>query len=128
VVTKMDFITIIGLAFGHWFADFVIQSRKIAESKSSSLRSLFTHVGLYTTALACVMGPILIREHSWRLVLSFILLNGFCHLVTDFATSKMSAHAWQSEDKSQFWNIIGFDQSIHWSHLLITYFGFFVWG
>ena len=74
---KMDFITIIGLAFGHWFADFVIQSRKVAESKSSSLRSLFTHVGLYTTALACVMAPILIREHSWKLVLSFILVNGF---------------------------------------------------
>ena len=123
----MDFTTIIGLAFGHWFADFVLQSRKIAESKSSSLRSLFTHVGLYTTALACVMGPILIMNHSWRLVLSFILVNGFCHLVTDFATSKMSAAAYKDEDKSQFWNVIGFDQSTHWSHLLITYFGFFVW-
>lgn len=123
----MDFIAIIGLTFGHWFADFVLQSRKIAESKSSSLRSLFTHVGLYTAALACVMVPILIREHEFRLVVAFILMNGFCHLVTDFATSKMSAAAYKSQDKSQFWSIIGFDQSIHWSHLLITYFGFFVW-
>jgi hypothetical protein len=124
----MDFVTIIGLTFGHWFADFVLQSRRIAESKSSSLKSLFTHVALYTAALACVMVPILIQKHDLRLVLAFIVINGLCHLVTDFATSKMSAHAWKQEDKSNFWNIIGFDQSLHWSHLLITYFGFFVWG
>lgn len=124
----MDFVTIIGLTFGHWFADFVLQSRKIAETKSSSFRSLFTHVALYTAALACVMVPILIRQYDFRLIVAFILINGFCHLVTDFGTSRMSAAAYQNEDKSQFWNIIGFDQSIHWSHLLITYFGFFVWG
>lgn len=123
----MDFVTIIGLTFGHWFADFVLQTRKIAETKSKSLRSLFTHVALYTANIACVMVPILIRQYNWKLVVAFILVNGFCHLVTDFATSKMSAVAYQNEDKSQFWNIIGFDQSIHWSHLLITYFGFFVW-
>lgn len=123
----MDFITIIGLTFGHWFADFVLQSRKIAESKSSSIGALCTHVTLYTAALACVMVPILIREHDWKLVVSFIGVNSFCHLVTDFATSKMSAAAYKDEDKSQFWNVIGLDQSTHWSHLLITYFGFFVW-
>lgn len=124
----MDFVTIIGLTFGHWFADFVLQTRKIAETKSKSLRSLFTHVTHYTLALAAVMVPILIRQYNWKLVVAFILVNGFTHLVTDFATSKMSAAAYQKEDKSQFWNIIGFDQSLHWSHLLITYFGFFVWG
>lgn len=124
----MDFVTIIGLTFAHWFADFVLQSRKIAETKSKSLRSLFTHVTLYTAALACVMVPILARQHNWKLIMAFILVNGFTHLVTDFATSKMSAAAYQKEDKSQFWQIIGFDQSLHWSHLLITYFGFFVWG
>jgi len=98
---------IFAILITHYLFDWVFQSRFIAENKSKRLDALTLHVLIYTA------GLILLAIFS-ELTIGWALFNGIAHFGVDFISSKMSAKAWQKEDKKQFWNIVGADQLIHY--------------
>lgn len=86
--------------FVHWFADFICQTREMANNKSKSNRWLFYHVGVYTLIMS-VFG------------FKFALINGSAHFATDFVTSRLTSHFWVEKDVHSFFAVIGFDQFLH---------------
>ena len=100
------------LVWAHFFADFVLQSDRMALSKSKSFVWLGAHVGVYTLALT-------------PLGLWFALVNGATHFVVDAITSRINANRWTAEKRGWFFNCIGLDQAIHLTILIWSakYFG-----
>ncbi len=129
----------------HFIADFLFQSRKMAENKSTSIMWLSIHVFEYLITLLSVS---LLFGHfitdNIGLLIQYCFLNAALHWVTDFVTSKASSRCYfylsyyeknpqvvgSEEEKNKwtkrFWSIIGFDQFLHAFALLITYHYFFV--
>jgi hypothetical protein len=102
-------LNLFGLVWAHFFADFVLQNDKMAMNKSTSIKWLSIHVGVYT---------LIFFIWGWQ----FALLNGILHWMTDFVTSKISAHFWKKNDMHWFFTVIGCDQAIHMTCLIGTYF------
>lgn len=100
----------------HTLADFVFQTRWMAENKSKSLKALSLHIAEYTGII--FIGMILILPLQYAALYS--LVNGCIHFFTDFVTSKISSKAYKSENIKLFWITIGIDQFIHISSLLLT--------
>lgn len=96
------------LLFIHWLADFVLQTRWMAENKSKSWKALLLHVAVYTFCLL-VFG--------WK----FALLNGSLHFVVDATTSRLTSWRWKAKDVWGFFVIVGFDQMLHILCLLETF-------
>jgi len=92
----------------HWFADFVFQTDKMAKGKSKSNAWLSFHVAVYS-CFWFVFG--------WR----FAALNGLAHFGTDWVTSRITSRLWAKARVHDFFVIIGLDQAIHMTTLLLTY-------
>jgi len=92
----------------HFIADFVLQTDEVAISKSKDNKILLLHVVIYSL-------PFL--YFGWL----FALINGALHFVTDYFTSRWTAKLWAEEKRHQFFVVIGFDQAIHITTLIITY-------
>lgn len=105
------------LLFVHFIGDFIFQSSDMAVNKATSIKWLLIHVAVYTSIL--FIASIFI--FGLDLAITFALVNGGFHLVTDFFTSKLNAHLFQREDKRWYYSGIGFDQFIHGATLLLTY-------
>lgn len=91
---------IILILFVHFIADFVLQTRKMAENKSSSNQWLLTHITVYTLPLF-IFG--------WK----FALFNGAAHFVTDYVSSRLTTHYHKKKDFHKFFIVIGADQMVH---------------
>ena len=92
----------------HFVADFLLQSDKMALNKSSSNEWLAIHVGIYTL-------PFFI--FGWQ----FALINGAAHFITDYFTSRYAKRLWIREERHWFFVIVGLDQAIHLTTLVVTY-------
>lgn len=104
----IDIQTLVILIWIHFVADFMLQSDTMAINKSTSAKWLFAHVVIYTTPFF-VFG--------WL----FAIVNGVAHGMTDFVTSR--AGSWMYErNRHWFFTIIGFDQAVHLSTLVISYY------
>jgi hypothetical protein len=106
---------IITLLFGHWVADFLLQSNTMAINKSTSLKWLSLHVLTYTAVISIFSFFLL----SWQSALVFAGINGVLHWITDFFTSKLTTA--YKDDRRNFFLIIGLDQFIHAATLIITF-------
>lgn len=91
----------------HWMADFIFQTDKMAINKSTSIRWLSSHVLAYS-AFFLPFG------------IKFALINGAAHFVTDFCTSRATSYLWKKGDRHNFFVVIGFDQALHLTILLLT--------
>lgn len=99
---------ILALVWTHWFADFILQSDRIAINKSSSNQILFLHVVLYGVCFLWAGA-------------AFAIVNAVLHFATDWCTSRVTKRLWLAEQRHWFFVVIGLDQAIHMTCLLGTY-------
>ena len=104
----------------HLVADFLCQTRWMAENKSKSIFALTTHVGAYTIATLLLVLPLVLFNVPMLSVCAFVAINAVLHWATDYVTSKTSSYFWEKEDRYKFFATIGFDQYIHQVCLILT--------
>lgn len=100
-------LKIILVLWVHWLADFVLQTDKMARGKSKSNKWLSIHIAVYTL-------PLLV--FGWK----FALFNGACHWVIDYFTSRMTSKLWAKQDVHNFFVVIGLDQALHTTLLVLS--------
>lgn len=96
------------LVWLHLFADFFLQTDKMATSKSGSPKWLSIHVGVYTLLFLVLLG--------WQ----FALINAALHWITDFCSSKATSYLWKKNERHWFFAVIGVDQAVHMTCMLLT--------
>lgn len=101
----LDIILIFWL---HFIADFVLQTSWMAENKSSKNFPLLVHVLVYSLPMF-VFG------------IEFALVNLVLHFITDWVTSRWSKYYWKQGEVHNFFVVIGLDQAIHMTTLILTY-------
>src|SRR5579859_3942608 len=109
------------IMINHFIADFLCQSRKMGENKSTSMFWLSMHILVYTIVLgffsSFFFAPI--QFVNW------LVINSVLHFITDFITSRMTTYFYKKQNMKYFWSTIGFDQLVHGLCLFYTsiYFG-----
>lgn len=118
----MSLFIITYLLTAHYFSDFIFQSRKMGENKSTSLKWLTIHVLVYCLSFFVLMGiPYFDDSETIKMLLGWIGINGVLHWITDFVTSKMTRYLYKEKEMYGFWSVIGLDQLIHMLTLLWTF-------
>ena len=133
----IETVLILQILFAHWVSDFVLQSNWMATNKSKNIWALSSHVLVYTVAFAFIMltiGMLLASTAWWNvaimakltpiLLVYWVTLNGALHFTTDFFTSKITSVLWQKSDFHNFFVVVGADQLIHYTCLIVTLFLF----
>ena len=101
--------TIVVLLVLHWVADFVLQSDRVAQNKSKSNLVLLEHITIYSLPFILFFGPV------------FAIVNAIIHGLVDYYTSRLTSKLWADGQVHNFFVVIGFDQLLHISTLVITY-------
>jgi hypothetical protein len=105
----VDLGIVLALVWCHFLGDFICQTSYMALNKSKSNAVLFQHVAVYSLPLY-LFGV-------W-----FALINLVLHFATDWVTSRITSRLWYYEDKHWFFVVVGFDQAIHLTCLVGTYY------
>lgn len=92
----------------HFIADFLLQTDKMAVNKSKSFSWLTVHVAVYSGVLCAFCGP-------W-----YALVNGVAHYLTDAVTSRVTSYLWKRSERHWFFVVIGLDQALHLTVLVLT--------
>jgi hypothetical protein len=100
--------TLLLLFWVHTLADFALQTDSMAINKSKSNKWLALHVSTYSVCLLPFGG--------W-----FALVNFAAHFCTDYVTSRMTSKLWQAGERHWFFVVIGIDQALHLTALVLTY-------
>ena len=79
---------IFGLLLVHWFADFVLQTRKQAMEKSTKIISLLEHTFTYSIFFF-ILGLTFV---DWIPLLMFTTTTFIIHTLTDFVTSRINSY------------------------------------
>lgn len=110
--------TFASIIIGHFIADWLLQNRELATTKSRSLFHLSAHVGIYCMAMLCVSY---FTFDNFEKALLFTIFNTSLHFLTDFLTSKLTTYFYVTKNDSYFWHTIGFDQTLHFLPLYWIY-------
>lgn len=97
-------ILVLGL---HFVGDFILQSDAMAKNKSKSVLWLLFHVTVYGIPLLLI---------GWK----FAAINIGLHFLTDFLTSRITSKLWAAGNVHWFFVVIGLDQFIHATCLILT--------
>lgn len=92
----------------HFIADFIMQNDKMAINKSSSDKWLAIHSFIYVIPFFMF---------GWQ----FMLFNAIAHFVVDYITSRGTSKLWNENKRHWFFVLIGFDQAIHLTILIISF-------
>ncbi len=113
---------VLGILFIHWFADFVCQTDKEAKNKSTSWKALLSHTIFYSfiwLAAITFYGAI---TNSSIIILLFVPITFVIHTATDYYTSRVNKVLWDNKEVHNFFVSIGFDQFLHFTQLLLTFY------
>ena len=102
----------------HFIADFLCQTRQMANNKSKSVYWLTMHVLTYTTVTT--LGWTIFTLDPITLIKVW-LVTFVTHWSTDFITSKGTTYFYLKNNMFGFFSVVGFDQFIHATSLLLTY-------
>jgi len=108
---------VIAILFIHWVADFLCQTDWMATNKSKNNEALLFHTAIYTAAW--MPFCIILLGQMGILFLSITLI---CHTVQDYFTSRLNSRLWEQKKVHWFFVSIGFDQFLHFTQLLLTYY------
>jgi hypothetical protein len=125
----VESIDIIIIFIIHYVADFLCQTRKIADNKGKDIRYLLLHGLDYTLVMSGILiligfiASVVSFEigFTWKQLISFGLINGLMHTITDFISSKFTSKFYAKKYYHAFFNVIGLDQLVHTITLIITY-------
>jgi len=106
---------LLALIWVHVIADFIFQTDKMALGKSTSDVILTGHVAVYT-AFMVPFGP------------GFAVVNFFLHWITDYVSSRLTSRLYKAGKRHEFFIVIGIDQALHLTALVLTYHLFGGWG
>lgn len=116
---NINLIVVLIILLWHWFADFILQTDWQAKNKSTNNIALFTHVWIYTLSWGVLLY---IFFPSLLCCLWFMPITFVCHLVTDYITSRINTKLYKQGKIHWFFVSIGFDQFLHFTQLLLTYY------
>ncbi|RUP42182.1 MAG: DUF3307 domain-containing protein [Acinetobacter sp.] len=114
----------LALMLSHWVADFLCQTDWMAQNKSKSWRALLLHTFTYSTVMSILFtGYTTLAgfEFSLMLFFQFWFITFISHTATDYVTSRWTSKLWQQQKVHWFFVVIGFDQLMHYTQLLLTF-------
>ena len=123
----MGIYDILLIIWAHFVADFMPQNDKMAQNKSTSNIWLTNHIMVYSAAMLGIMAPFVYfmdaaNSHIqllWLLV--WVVINGALHWITDWCSSRATSYLWQKGDRHNFFVVVGADQAIHLSTMVVTW-------
>jgi Protein of unknown function (DUF3307) len=101
----------------HWIADFILQTDKQAKGKSKNWGDLISHT--FTYSICWLLPAILMLGFNGVL---FVLITFIAHTITDYFTSRINSKLWAKGDVHNFFVSVGFDQLLHYTQLILTYY------
>lgn len=104
----MSMIVILVIIWTHFFADFILQTDKIAKNKGNDNRILTLHVLIYSAPFFWFGA-------------TFVAITAVTHFITDYFTSRWTTKLYNAGKRHWFFVVIGFDQAIHMTTLILTY-------
>jgi hypothetical protein len=112
----MELKIVLLLLWVHFFGDFVLQTNDMALKKGKSIKWLLLHTAVYSILLL-LFGVV------------FALINLAAHFAVDFITARAGTYFRSLDNKKGFFMVLGTDQAIHLTTLVVTYqyFGEFGW-
>lgn len=112
---------IIWIFWLHFIADFVLQTNYMALNKSKNTKALLIHTIAYSVPFFIWF----IIDYTLELFLLyglwFIVINTVSHFFVDYVTSRITSKLYEKQKYRLFFNVIGLDQAIHMSILVLTY-------
>jgi len=116
-------ISVVLIFLFHWVSDFLCQTHEMSLKKSKSIWWLSYHVVVYS-AVTTIGWSVFFGNTMENYLITIPLIFGITfvtHWVTDYFTSKWTSRLWAEEKVHDFFVVIGLDQLIHATTLLITY-------
>lgn len=122
---------VLAILFIHWIADFVCQTDWQAQNKSKNWKALISHTFTYNvmwviTSYFLMLIYLFITKNtvtiSNNLFYYFIPITFVAHTITDYFTSRLNSKLWNEKKVHWFFVSIGFDQFLHFTQLLLTYY------
>lgn len=109
----------------HYIADFVFQTDWMARNKSKDNTPLAVHCWVYGLIF---MLPSLFLFKNLIVAFLFCAVNAYLHFGIDYITSRVASKKYADGNLGSttvpnfgFFSIIGLDQSLHYTCLVITY-------
>lgn len=124
----MSIYEILWILFTHWIADFVCQTHEMSINKSKSNWWLSYHVVVYSIVTlfswlfmfgyvnSYIKYTFTLTDWIWLFPITFLT-----HWITDYFTSRWTSKLYVKGDIHNFFVVIGLDQFIHYTTLLLTY-------
>lgn len=134
---ELIFVVLAFLFLAHFIGDFVCQKREWAREKYRSWTALLKHINAYMLVMmfAFLAAALALDvKEPFRATGLLTLVNVLSHLVIDTVTSRKSHKHYVAYERnsypaslgdpdkhmSRFWNVIGFDQFLHSSILILS--------
>ena len=111
----MILLAVILILWLHFIGDFLLQTDEMALNKSHSWKWLSIHALVYGLPFYVVLGLI-----NFKAGVIYALINSILHGLVDTVTSRITARLWAKGERHWFFVVIGLDQVIHYTCLLLS--------
>lgn len=110
------FINVLLYIWCHFIGDFLLQTNEMALNKSKSFKWLTLHALTYGLPFLVAMSLV----YDLPIGIAFTIFNSAAHWVVDAITSRITARLWEKGERHWFFVVIGLDQAIHFTTLLLS--------